>query len=146
MDPPGAQPGGRHTAPRQGPGAAGAAAEGLVVEYLMDAGWTVFARNVRAGHGEIDIVALDPAPSPALVIVEVRWRKHRDFGLPEETFNWRKRGRLRRSIGRLLGVGHLPDGTQLPRLPLRVDLIVVEPPVMPLGSARIRHHRSVLGS
>jgi putative endonuclease len=121
---------------------AGDSAEALVAARLMAAGWTVLARNVRVGRDELDLVAIDPAPPRSLVIVEVRWRRQRDFGLPEETFDYRKRSRLRRALGRLLEEG-LPAGP-LPTLPARIDLVVVEPGESPGAEPRIRHHRDAL--
>jgi Holliday junction resolvase-like predicted endonuclease len=77
------------------------------------------------------------------VIVEVRWRRRRDFGLPEETVDHRKLAHLRGGVGRLLEAGRLPDGTVLPDLPIRLDLVVLEPPSPPGGPARVRHHRGI---
>ncbi len=116
----------------------GDAAEALVADRLTEAGWTILTRNVHVGHHEIDLVAVDPGPPPALVIVEVRWRAGRAFGLPEETVDHRKRVRVRAAAYGLLDRGSLPDGTPVPRLPLRFDLVVVEP------GDRIRHHRHAL--
>jgi putative endonuclease len=113
----------------------GDAAEGHVAEILAGAGWDVLARNVRVGRHELDIVAVDPGPPSELVIVEVRWRASRDFGLAEETVDHRKRARLRAAAFGLLDRGVLPGGRSLPRLPVRFDLVVVEPP------GRVRHHR-----
>jgi putative endonuclease len=124
---------------------AGDAAEGLVVARLRALGWTILARNLHVGRHELDIVAVDPGPPAVLVAVEVRWRARRDFGLPEETFDWRKRRRLREAAFGLLDRGRLPDGDPLPHLPLRFDLVLVEPPLEAGGEPRIRHHRSVLG-
>ncbi|MGZ8528258.1 MAG: YraN family protein [Candidatus Limnocylindrales bacterium] len=123
---------------------AGDAAEALVADHLGVLGWTILARNVRLGRKEVDIVALDPGPPRAVVIIEVRWRVRRDFGLPEDTFDWRKRGHLRAALGRLLETGVLPDGRALPAAALRVDLVVVEPPTVPGGTPRLRHHRDAL--
>lgn len=109
---------------------------------LVAAGWTILARNVRAGRGEIDIVAIDPGPPRQLVIVEVRWRASRGFGLAEESIDHRKRAHLRAAIGRLLEDG-LPGDEPLPGLVIRVDLIVAEPPVRPGDPPRIRHHRGI---
>jgi putative endonuclease len=120
---------------------AGDEAEVLVAGRLADAGWTILGRNVRVGRSELDIVAVDPGPPPALVIVEVRWRGRRDFGLAEETLDYRKRAALRRAIGTLLATGTLPDGTRPPPLPVRVDLVAVEPGRD--GSPVIRHHRAI---
>ena len=59
---------------------AGDAAEAMVAARLADAGWTVLARNVHVGRHELDLVAVDPGPPAALVVVEVRWRAGRDSG------------------------------------------------------------------
>ncbi len=124
---------------------AGDGVERLVAERLAAEGWRVLARNVHIGRGEIDIVAVDLGPPARLVFVEVRWRRSRDFGLPEDTFDRRKRGRLWSAVSRLLEAGRLPDGSPLPRLPIGIDLIVVEPPTHGGdGTPRVRHHRDVL--
>jgi putative endonuclease len=124
----------RRTAAQQ----AGDAAETLVAVRLADAGWTVLARNVHVGRHELDLVAADPGPPAALVIIEVRWRAGRAFGLPEETVDHRKRAHVRAAAYGLLDRGSLPDGRALPRLPLRFDLVVVEP------GNRVRHHRHAM--
>ncbi len=120
---------------------AGDAAETLVLERLVAAGWSILARNVHVGRHELDIVAVDPGPPAALVIVEVRWRGSRGFGLAEETVDHRKRARVRQAAYGLLDRGTFPDGKDVPRLPLRFDLVVVEPGD-PGGAHRVRHHRS----
>jgi putative endonuclease len=122
----------------------GDAAERLVEDYLASEGWSILGRNIRIGRGELDIVAVDPAPPASLVCVEVRWRRSREYGLPEETFDRRKRSRLWAGVMRMLQTGELPNGNPLPRLPLRVDLVVVEPPLANRTAPRIRHHRDVL--
>lgn len=118
---------------------AGAAAERLVAVRLAGAGWTILGRNVRLGRDELDLVAVDPGPPRALVVLEVRWRGRRDFGLAEETIDRRKRLAMRRAVGALLESGTLPDGTPIPPLPLRIDLVAVD--LDPRGRPSIRHHR-----
>jgi putative endonuclease len=122
---------------------AGDAAEELAAGALRAAGWRVLGRQVRVGRAELDVVAVDPGPPPVLVIVEVRWRRSRAFGLPEETLDRRKVARLRAAAARLAAAGHLPDGTRLPELPLRVDVVAAEPGAP--GAVRLRHHRGVGG-
>ncbi len=95
----------------------------------------MLATHVRVGRAEIDILALDPGPPAALVAVEVRWRARRDFGLPEETVDHRKRAHLHRAGFALRESGRLPNGSPLPTLPLRFDLVVLEP------RGKLRHHR-----
>jgi putative endonuclease len=120
-------------------------AESLVGDQLGAAGWVILGRNLRFGRNEVDLLALDPGPPSALVIVEVRWRASRAFGLGEETFDWRKRAHLRAAAGRLHELTALPDGTIVPRHPVRIDLVVVEPGERD-GPMRVRHHRDALAS
>ena len=120
---------------------AGDAAETLVLTRLVGAGWTVLARNVHVGRHELDLVAVDPGPPATLVVVEVRWRRSRGFGLAEETVDHRKRARVRQAAYGLLDRGVLPDGAAIPHLPLRFDLVVLEPGDQG-GEPRIRHHRA----
>ena len=117
---------------------AGDDAEGRAGKFLAAAGWSILGRNVHVGRFELDLVAVDPGPPPALVVVEVRWRAGRAFGLPEETVDGLKRLRIRAAAYGLLERGVLPDGSPLPNLPLRFDLVVLEP------GDRIRHHRHAL--
>jgi len=105
------------------------------VARLTAAGWQVLHRNVHVGRDELDVVAIDPGQPPALVVVEIRWRSRRDFGLAEESVDHRKRVRVRRAAFGLLDRGGLPA------LPLRFDLIVVEPGERG-EEPRIRHHRA----
>jgi putative endonuclease len=115
----------------------GDAAEALVADRLAGLGWAILARNLHVGRAELDILAVDPGPPRELVVVEVRFRARRDFGLAEETITHRKRQLLRGAVAALR------ERDQLPALPSRFDLVVVEP-----GSAgnlpRIRHHRHAL--
>lgn len=122
---------------------AGDAVEDAVAARLAARGWRLLGRRIHAGRSELDLVGVDPGPPRELVIVEVRWRRRRDFGLPEETVDRRKLAHLRAGAGRLLEEGRLPDGTILPDLPIRLDLVVVEPPASPSGPPRIRHHRAI---
>jgi putative endonuclease len=117
----------------------GDAAERAVAERLEASGWRILGRNLRVGRSEIDILAVDPGPPSALVVVEVRERGRRDFGLPEETVDPRKRARLWAAGCALLDARGTPGGVPLPALPLRIDLIAVEPTAN--GARRFRHHR-----
>jgi putative endonuclease len=122
---------------------AGDSAEALVASRLEASGWTVLARNVHVGRRELDLVAVDPGPPRSLVIVEVRWRGRRDFGLGEETVNWRKRRHLHEAAFELLDGLPLPDGSRVPVLPVRFDLVVVEP-TLDRDQPLVRHHRAAV--
>jgi putative endonuclease len=117
-------------------------AEDGVAAALRDAGWTIVGRNVHVGRAELDLIARDPGPPPTLVFVEVRWRAGRDFGLAEETVDRHKRQRIQSAAFRWLDEAD----PRPPRLPLRFDLVVVEPGQSAgagrVGPPRIRHHRA----
>jgi putative endonuclease len=115
---------------------AGDDAETLVAERLAAIGWSILARNVHVGRHEIDLVAVDPGPPPRLVVVEVRLRASRRYGLAEETVDFRKRRHLRDAAWTMVAAGALPDGRPIPALNLRFDIVVVEP-----DPPRMRHHR-----
>jgi putative endonuclease len=117
---------------------AGDDAETLVAERLEEQGWSILARNVHVGRHELDLVAVDPGPPRRLVIVEVRLRSSRAFGLAEETVDFRKRKHLRDAAWTMIAAGTLPDGRRLPEIGLRFDVVVVEPGIQ---GASIRHHR-----
>ncbi len=56
--------------------------EGFAVAHLEKRGYVVRGRNWRCPAGEIDIVAED---DDCLVFVEVRTRRGREYGTPEES-------------------------------------------------------------
>ena len=63
-------------------------------KYLKRNGYRIVARNFRAAGAEIDIVAMD---GETLVFVEVKTRRSRDAGAPEEAVDERKQLRMRRA-------------------------------------------------
>jgi putative endonuclease len=69
----------------------GRAGEEEAARFLEARGLEVVARNVRAGGGEIDLVARD---GRAVVFVEVKWRRDASRGTPAEAVTPAKRKRL----------------------------------------------------
>ncbi|TAM56079.1 MAG: hypothetical protein EPN50_10450 [Chloroflexota bacterium] len=121
-------------------------AEHLGGEHLIGRGWTLLARNVRVGRDEIDLLAIDPGPPQTLVAVEVRSASSRRFGPPEGRVDGAKARRCYRAAFGLRRIGVLPDGTPLPRLPWRVDLLAVDlDPSLGrgLGGPAFRHLRAI---
>lgn len=118
----------------------------IAARRLDSSGWTVLAANVVVGRDEVDLVAVDPGPPAALVFVEVRSNTSGRFGAPEESVVGRKLRRTYRAAFALIRGGSLPDGVALPRLPWRVDVIVVEhgPSLgRDVGGPVVRHLRGV---
>ena len=71
--------------------ALGIAGEQRAAAHLAARGYRILARNARAGRVELDLVAMR---GRLLVIVEVKTRRSRAAGAPEEAVDFRKRERL----------------------------------------------------
>jgi putative endonuclease len=71
--------------------ALGAAGEACAELHLRRCGYRILARNLRSGGVEIDLIA---ARGALVVFVEVKTRRSRGAGLPEEAVDARKQGRL----------------------------------------------------
>ena len=126
--------------PPAGPRAVvGTAAESAAAAHLVRAGWTVLGRNVRIGRDEVDILAREPGPAGALVVVEVRARSRPGFGEAAESVDRHKVSRLYRAAWALRRAGH-PAIVRAggPGTVWRVDLITLVR--SPAGAWRIERH------
>ncbi len=120
--------------------------EALAARHLRSIGWEVLGSRVRVGRDEIDLLAVEPGPPRSIVVVEVRTRVTSRFGTPEESVDPRKVGRLYRAAAALRALGRLSDGTAIPPLTWRVDLIAVDdaPALGPAaGGVTFRHVRGL---
>ncbi|MBK3332817.1 YraN family protein [Persephonella atlantica] len=95
----------------------GKQAEEMAAKFLENNGYNVIERNFRTRFGEIDIVATE---EDTLVFVEVRFRRSKDFGLPEETINSRKIQKIVNTAYRYISMKnpHFSD--------IRFDVIAVD--------------------
>jgi putative endonuclease len=66
--------------------------ERVAASHLESKGYEILERNWSAPEGEIDIIA---ARGTDLVFVEVRSRRGRNFGTPEESITGRKAAHVR---------------------------------------------------
>lgn len=66
--------------------------EDLAIEYLERKGYQILERNYVTSFGEIDIVAAwsPPQETKRLVFVEVKMRRNRRYGYPEESVTPKK--------------------------------------------------------
>ena len=71
--------------------ALGTFGESFAAAHLMHQGYRIIARQWRCARGEIDIIARD---GDELVFVEVRTRRSRRFGTPEDSVTRAKQDRL----------------------------------------------------
>jgi putative endonuclease len=99
--------------------------EDLAVDYLKKHGYTIRERNYRvARRGEIDIVAEEAG---CLVYVEVRTRRGRGYGTPEESITVAKKLRL---VELAMSYRQSHKGAAMPA-DERIDVVAVE--MMPAG-------------
>lgn len=94
-------------------------AEDTAADYLYRQGLRLLARNFRARRGELDLILLDKG---TLVIVEVRMRRHGDFGGALASIDARKCGRIVQATRELLALK-----PALANRPVRFDVIAIEP-------------------
>lgn len=88
--------------------------EDLAARHLTQLGYDVRHRNVRLPGGEIDIVAV--APDGTLAVVEVKTRRSAHFGGPLAALTPAKYSRLRRLAAQYLNL--YPHGAEV-----RIDVV-----------------------
>jgi putative endonuclease len=95
----------------------GAIGERLAKDFLEKSGYRIIETNYRCPEGEIDIVALK---EETLVFIEVRTKRSRQFGRPEESITSAKKARLR-ALAAHYGQTHdnLPPSQ-------RIDVVAIE--------------------
>ena len=69
----------------------GAQYEDLALQFLLDQGLTLIARNYRCKCGELDLLMQEKA---TLIIVEVRYRKNNRYGSALESVTKAKQTRI----------------------------------------------------
>ena len=94
----------------------GAWGEGVAATHLEAEGYRIVARNWRCRQGEIDLIAQAGA---TLVFVEVKTRRGRSMGSPEEALTPRKSRKLIQ-LAQLYLAEHDLD------VDWRIDLVAVE--------------------
>jgi putative endonuclease len=90
--------------------------ENLAADYLERRGYVIRQRNYRCPVGEMDIVAEDGA---CLVFVEVRTRRGREYGTPEESITAAKQVKLVEVAQTYLQEHHWPGDW-------RIDVVAIE--------------------
>lgn len=105
--------------PRQ----SGQAAEQQALDYLQEQGLTLLQRNWMCKGGELDLVMVD---GDTVVFVEVRYRRHAQWGGALESIDARKRSRLILAAQQFLQTESLWQDS-----PCRFDVVALE------GNARL---------
>lgn len=91
--------------------------EAAAAAHLAKLGYEILARNLRTPYGELDLIA---RRAGSTVFVEVKTRRSRTHGLPEEAVTLRKRKHLLASAEYYLQQREISDS------PWRIDVVAVE--------------------
>ena len=91
--------------------------EDLAADFLEAKGYQILARNWRTRRGEIDLIT---QTGEIIAFVEVKTRKGREFGLPEEGLTVHKADRIADLAREYLAQNELHD------IDWRIDLVAVE--------------------
>jgi putative endonuclease len=91
--------------------------ERVAASHLESKGYSILERNWSTREGEIDLIA---QRGDDLVFVEVRSRRGRSMGLPEESITGRKATHVRAAAA-----AYLQEHPEAPPNP-RIDVVVLE--------------------
>lgn len=89
--------------------------EDMAIAQLEQEGFTIVERDWKSGRRDIDIIALD---GDTMVFVEVKTRRNRLFGEPEEAIDWHKQQNL------ILAINHYVKQKRI-RQEIRFDVVSV---------------------
>jgi putative endonuclease len=91
--------------------------ENAAARRLSELGYEILARNVRTPFGELDLVARQ---AEMTVFIEVKTRRSRSHGLPEESITPRKRTHL------ISSAQHYLQAVDRSAAAWRIDLVAVD--------------------
>ena len=89
--------------------------EEYAAAYLQGKGYVILERDWKSGHHDLDIVGID---KDTLVIVEVKTRRNRLFGSPEEAIDYKKLKNLQSAVNHYVKSHHV-------NAPVRFDIISI---------------------
>lgn len=85
--------------------------EDCAADYLQQKGYTIVERDWKSGHRDIDIIALDK--DGTMVFVEVKTRRNRLFGDPEEAVDYQKLQNLQGAMNHYIKYHHIDREVRL---------------------------------
>lgn len=100
--------------------------EDLAVAWLQAKGYTITERDWKSGRRDIDIIAKDA--DGTIVFVEVKTRRNRVFGEPEEAIDFRKMQSLQQAINHYIKFRHLNGNVRFDIISI-VGMIGTEPEI-----------------
>ena len=89
--------------------------EDQAADYLQRKGYTIIERDWKSGKRDLDIIAQD---GDVIVFVEVKTRRNRLYGEPEESVDYHKLQNLQQAISHYVKFKHI-------RQEIRFDIISI---------------------
>ena len=89
--------------------------EDRAADYLQRKGYTIIERDWKSGKRDLDIIAQD---GNVIVFVEVKTRRNRLYGEPEESVDYHKLQNLQQAISHYVKFKHI-------RQEIRFDIISI---------------------
>ena len=89
--------------------------EDLAAGYLQRTGYTIIERDWKSGKRDLDIIAQD---GNVIVFVELKTRRNRLYGEPEESVDYHKLQNLQQAISHYVKFKHI-------RQEIRFDIISI---------------------
>jgi len=99
-------------------GAIGARGEAAAVAYLSSHGYEILATNLRTPYGELDALCRKEG---VLIAVEVKTRRSRAFGLPEEAVTRAKLAHIAAALAHYRQTHDVPDAIEQ-----RIDVVAID--------------------
>lgn len=101
--------------------------EDLAVVYLQGKGYAIIGRDWKSGHRDIDIIAKEE-DDETIVFVEVKTRRNRMFGEPEDAIDYRKLQSLRQAINHYIKTARISCAVRFDIISI-VGMIGAEPEI-----------------
>jgi len=99
-------------------GAIGARGEAAAVAYLSSHGYEILATNLRTPYGELDALCRKEG---VLIAVEVKTRRTRAFGLPEEAVTRAKLAHIAAALAHYRQTNEVADAIEQ-----RIDVVAID--------------------
>ena len=90
----------------------------MVEEYLIEKGYRIVEKNYQKRSGEIDLIANDP--DKELVFIEVKTRRSKRFGKPEEAVDKNKLAKIEKTAEQWIEENNISNQS------CRIDIIALE--------------------
>ena len=106
--------------------------EDLAVEYLLANGYKIIDRNYYTQFGEVDVIA---SKDNNLIFFEVKTRRNKNFGNPEESIDQKKIESL------IITAEHYLEEKIDEEISWQIDLLAIQ--ILRDGKVEIQHFRDI---